>query len=158
MEATVWQVGAGSVNDRSRPVMRENAAVFKLMRRGAFLGLLAGAAYAAYRFVAARSPDTAGVTFQTSPVPSLPRPVPRIDAAAAAAPAPAAGRRLLVVVATAGVAALGAGEVVAGLLGEDRVDQIVLAKTAEAVDAELVGEQVEIGERGLRERGAIKYG
>ena len=78
--------------------------------------------------------------------------------AAAAAPAPAAGRRLLVVVATAGVAALGAGEVVAGLLGEDRVDQIVLAKTAEAVDAELVGEQVEIGKRGLRERGAIKYG
>ena len=78
--------------------------------------------------------------------------------AAAAAPAPAAGRRLFVVVATAGVAALGAGEVVAGLLGEDRVDQVVLAKTAEAVDAELVGEQVEIGERGLRERGAIKYG
>jgi hypothetical protein len=77
--------------------------------------------------------------------------------AAAAAAAPAAGRRLFVVVATAGVAALGAGEVVAGLLGEDRVDQVVLAKTAEAVDAELVGEQVEIGERGLRERGAIKY-
>ena len=78
--------------------------------------------------------------------------------AAAAAAAAAAGRGVLVVVAAAGVAALGAGEVVAGLLGEDRVDQVVLAEAAEAVDAELVGEQVEIGERGLRERGAIKYG
>jgi hypothetical protein len=64
--------------------MRETAAVLKLMRRGAFLGLVAGAAYAVYRFLAARSPDTAGVTFQTSPVPSLPRPVPRIDTAPAA--------------------------------------------------------------------------
>ena len=89
MEATVWQVGAGSVNDRSRRALRENAAVLKLMRRGALLGLLAGAAYAVYRFLAARSPDTAGVTFQTAPVPSLPRPVPRIDAAPAAATAPA---------------------------------------------------------------------
>src|SRR4051794_1622342 len=53
--------------------------MLKLMRRGAVLGLLAGAAYAAYRFLASRAPDTAGVTFQTSPVPSLPRPVPRID-------------------------------------------------------------------------------
>src|SRR3954451_9754640 len=59
--------------------------MLKLMRRGAVLGLLAGAAYAAYRFLAARAPDTAGVTFQTSPVPSLPRPVPRIDAGPAAA-------------------------------------------------------------------------
>jgi hypothetical protein len=79
MEATVWQVGAGSVNDRSSRSMRETAAVLKLMRRGAFLGLLAGAAYAVYRFVASRAPDTAGVTFRTSPVPGLPRPVPRID-------------------------------------------------------------------------------
>jgi hypothetical protein len=67
--------------------MRETAAVLKLMRRGAFLGLLAGAAYAVYRFLAARSPDTAGVTFQTSTVPNLPRPVPRVDAAPAAAAA-----------------------------------------------------------------------
>jgi hypothetical protein len=59
--------------------MRENAAVLKLMRRGALLGLLAGAAFAVYRFLASRAPDTAGVTFQTSPVPGLPRPVPRID-------------------------------------------------------------------------------
>ena len=65
--------------------MRENAAVLKLMRRGALLGLLAGAAYAVWKFVAARSPDTAGVTFRTSPVPSLPRPVPRIDTPPAAA-------------------------------------------------------------------------
>ena len=88
MEATVWQVGAGSVNDRSRPVMREDGAVLKLMRRGALLGLLGGAAFAVYKFLAARSPDTAGVTFQTSPVPSLPRPVPRIDGAPAAPVAP----------------------------------------------------------------------
>ena len=64
--------------------MRENAAVLKLMRRGAFLGLLAGVVYAAYRFLAARSPDAAGVTFQTSSVPNLPRPVPRIDTPPAA--------------------------------------------------------------------------
>jgi hypothetical protein len=71
--------------------MRENAAVLKLMRRGAFLGLLAGAAYAAWRFLASRAPDTAGVTFQTSSVPGLPRPVPRIDSpAAATAPVAAA--------------------------------------------------------------------
>jgi hypothetical protein len=68
--------------------MRENAAVLKLMRRGALLGLLAGAAYAVWKFVAARSPDTAGVTFQTSSVPNLPRPVPRIDTPPVAAEAP----------------------------------------------------------------------
>jgi hypothetical protein len=74
---------ADPVNDRNRAV-RENAAVLKLMRRGALLGLLAGLAYAAWKLVAARAPDTAGVTFQTSPVPGLPRPVPRIDAPPAA--------------------------------------------------------------------------
>src|SRR3954451_23231390 len=64
--------------------------MLKLMRRGAVLGLLAGAAYAAYRFLAARAPDTAGVTFRTSPGPSLPRTVRRIAAAPAAAAAAAA--------------------------------------------------------------------
>lgn len=82
--------------------MRENAAVLKLMRRGALLGLLAGAAFAVYRFIASRAPDTAGVTFQTSPVPGLPRPVPRIDpspateATSAAAPVPESPERPLV--------------------------------------------------------------
>jgi hypothetical protein len=70
--------------------MRENAAVLKLMRRGMLLGLLAGAAYAVVRFLAARSPDTAGVTFEASPVPGLPRPVPRIATPAESA-TPAAG-------------------------------------------------------------------
>ncbi len=84
MEGPVWQVGAGLVNDRSRAVMREDGAVLKLMRRGALLGLLGGAAFAIYRFLAARAPDTAGVTFRTTPVPGLPRPVP-------SAPTPAAG-------------------------------------------------------------------
>ena len=40
-------------------------------------GLLAGGAYAAWRFLASRAPDTAGVTFETSPFPGLPRPVPK---------------------------------------------------------------------------------
>jgi hypothetical protein len=89
MEPAFLQVSPGSVNDRSRRAMRENAAVLRLMRRGALLGLLAGAAYAVYRFIASRAPDTAGVTFQTSPVPGLPRPVPRIDTPPAAAASPA---------------------------------------------------------------------
>jgi hypothetical protein len=64
--------------------VRENAAVFKLLRRGVVAGLIAGGVYAVWRFLAARSPDTAGVTFQTSPFPSPPRPVPKLDEPAAA--------------------------------------------------------------------------
>jgi hypothetical protein len=59
-------------------------AVLKLLRRGALLGLLAGAAFAVYRALSSRSPDTAGVTFRTEPGTGLPRPVPRIDAPGAA--------------------------------------------------------------------------
>src|ERR1700742_3863921 len=90
MDLGFCQVGRGDVNDRSLPSVRENAAVVKLMRRGALLGLLAGVAFAFYRFLAARAPDTGGVTFEASPVPGLPRPVPRIATpATASAPVPA---------------------------------------------------------------------
>jgi hypothetical protein len=88
--------GCSVVNVR-RP-MRETAAVLKLMRRGAIAGLLAGAGYAIWRFLASRAPDTGGVTFEASPFPSLPRPVPKATTptsapapVAAAAPAAAAG-------------------------------------------------------------------
>ncbi len=73
-----------------RPPMRENAAVLKLLRRGAIAGLIAGGAYAIWRFLAARTPDTAGVTFQSQPFPAPPRPVPAPTAAAAPPPAAAA--------------------------------------------------------------------
>jgi hypothetical protein len=57
--------------------VRENAAVVKLLRRGAVLGLLAGIAYAAWRTLAPRTPDRGGPTFEPQPFPSPPRPVPR---------------------------------------------------------------------------------
>jgi hypothetical protein len=56
--------------------MRETASVLKLLRRGAVAGLIAGGAYAIWRYLASRTPDTGGVTFQTSPFPGPPRPVP----------------------------------------------------------------------------------
>ena len=59
--------------------MRETATVLKLLRRGVLAGLIAGAGYAVWRFLAARAPNTDGVTFQTSPFPSPPRPVPKLD-------------------------------------------------------------------------------
>lgn len=52
-------------------------------------GLLAGGAYAAWRFLAARAPDTGGVTFETSPFPGPPRPIPKPTTPAAAPVAPA---------------------------------------------------------------------
>jgi hypothetical protein len=50
----------------------------KFLRRGVVAGLLAGFAYAVWRALAARTPDTAGVTFQTQPFLSPPRPIPRV--------------------------------------------------------------------------------
>jgi len=64
--------------------------VLKLMRRGAILGLIAGGAYALWRFVASRTPDTGGMTFEPTPFPGLPRPVPTATASAPTA-APATG-------------------------------------------------------------------
>jgi hypothetical protein len=83
-------IGLTSLPDRcsvvnDRPPMRETAAVLKLFRRGVIAGLIAGGAYAIYRYLASRAPDTGGVTFETSPFPGPPRPVPKLDT-----PAPAA--------------------------------------------------------------------
>jgi hypothetical protein len=65
--------------------------VLKLLRRSAIVGLIAGGAFAVWRYLASRSPDTAGVTFEASPFPSPPRPVPHIAASASeAAAAPVA--------------------------------------------------------------------
>jgi hypothetical protein len=75
---------SGVVNDR--PAMRETAPVLKLFRRGVVAGLIAGGAYAVWRFLASRAPDTAGVTFEASPFPGPPRPVPRPDPPAGPAP------------------------------------------------------------------------
>src|SRR5439155_18143741 len=73
-------------------------------------------------------------------------------AAAATVPAPA-GRRL-------GLLLLGArgGRLLPALLDEDGVDEIGLAQPAEAVHAELVGDQVQVGQRALLQRGAVQYG
>ncbi len=63
----------------SAAAVRENAAVVKLLRRGAVVGLLAGLAYLVWRTLAAHTPDTDGVTFAPAPFPSPPRPVPRAE-------------------------------------------------------------------------------
>lgn len=47
------------------------------MKRGVIAGLVAGAAYAAWRFLKSRRPDTGGVVFEPAPFPSPPRPVLR---------------------------------------------------------------------------------
>ena len=46
------------------------------VRRGAIVGVVAGLAFAAWKFLAARTPDTAGVTYEPQPFPMPPRPVP----------------------------------------------------------------------------------
>ena len=53
-----------------------------LVRRGAIAGVVAGLAFAAWKFLAARTPDTAGVTYEPQPFPMPPRPVPRATPAA----------------------------------------------------------------------------
>jgi len=69
-------------------LVRENAAVIKLLRRGAVAGLLGGIAVVVWRMIASRTPDTDGMTFTSAPFPSPPRPVPRPQSAAAPATAP----------------------------------------------------------------------
>jgi hypothetical protein len=49
-----------------------------LLRRGFFVGLLAAAAYAVWRFVSERSPKS-GLDWEAQPFPSPPRPVPVPD-------------------------------------------------------------------------------
>src|SRR5439155_20956889 len=51
-----------------------------------------------------------------------------------------------------------AGAVLAALAGEDRVDEVGLAQPAVAVDAELGGERVQVGERAVLEAAAIQDG
>ncbi len=46
------------------------------MRRGAIAGVVAGVAFAAWKYLASRTPDTAGVTYEPQPFPMPPRPVP----------------------------------------------------------------------------------
>ena len=43
-------------------------------------------------------------------------------------------------------------------LSEDRVDQLGLAQPAEALEAELVGDRVQVGERAGLQLGAVEYG
>ncbi len=77
-------IGLNSVPGRATcvnafaPSVRETAAVMKLLRRGAVAGLLAGVALVVWRKLAARTPQTDGMTFAPAPFPSPPRPVPRV--------------------------------------------------------------------------------
>ncbi|MBK5288554.1 MAG: hypothetical protein JJE46_08805 [Acidimicrobiia bacterium] len=48
----------------------------RLIRRGAIAATLASLGYAAWKFLAARRPDTAGLTFQAQPFPLPPKPIP----------------------------------------------------------------------------------
>ena len=59
------------------------AHVRPLIRRGAIVGLLVGIAFAAWKFLATRTPDTGGVTFQAQPFPMPPRPIPASEPARA---------------------------------------------------------------------------
>ena len=89
-------------------------------------------------------------------------------AAAAAAPAAAAALGRVLVVAKPAARGLRDGRPASGsaatssasrrLAREDGVDELGLAQAAEAVDAELVGEQVQVGERALLQGGAVQDG
>src|SRR6185437_127515 len=77
---------------------------------------------------------------------------PAGTAATAAATAPAETRLVVVAALLRALLGFGLGNRGDGLIrlpGDDRVDQLGLAQAAEAVDAELVGEQVQIGEWAL---------
>ncbi len=68
----------------------ETGAVMRIVRRGALAGAVAGVGFAIWKYLAARTPDTAGVRYEAQPFPMPPRPVPPPSASAAAgAPAPA---------------------------------------------------------------------
>jgi hypothetical protein len=87
---------------------------------------------------------------------------PAGTAATAAPAAPAATRLVVVAALLRALLGLGLGDRgdrgdgLIGLPGDDRVDQLGLAQAAEAVDAELVGEQVQIGEWALLQSGAVQ--
>jgi len=50
-------------------------------RRGAIVAALTGLGYATWKFLAARAPDTEGITFQAQPFPLPPKPIPITSAA-----------------------------------------------------------------------------
>ncbi len=58
----------------------------RLVRRGAIAAAFAGMAYAAWRFLEARKPDTGGLTFQAQPFPLPPKPIPITLGSPTAAP------------------------------------------------------------------------
>ncbi len=95
------------------------------------------------------------------------RAVVLVAAAATPATAPAAGALgLIVAVALGGRGSLDDLGLLGGLIHlggtglalEDRVHELGLAQTAEAVHTELVGEQVQVGQRALLQSGAIQDG
>ena len=54
----------------------ETHRVSPLLRRGAALGAVAGLAFAVWKFLASRAPDTGGVGYQPQPFPMPPKPIP----------------------------------------------------------------------------------
>ena len=74
----------------------------RIVRRGALAGAVAGVGFAVWKFLAARTPDTAGVQYQSQPFPMPPRPVPPIPSPSPSTPPTAA--------ATLDIAATGAVE------------------------------------------------
>ena len=67
----------------------ETGSVMRIVRRGALAGAVAGVGFAIWKYLAARTPDTAGVRYEAQPFPMPPRPVPPASTSASAgAPAP----------------------------------------------------------------------
>ena len=66
----------------------ETGPVMRIVRRGALAGTLAGVGFAIWKYLSARTPDTAGVRYEPQPFPMPPRPVPP------APPVPAHGPEL----------------------------------------------------------------